>query len=69
MGIVMLGIDLDKTLCSLAGQDETGAVALRRRLRRNAVEAFVEKLPCCTVALKACFGGIARGRHFRAFEN
>src|SRR6516225_4505057 len=30
MRIVMLGIDLGKNLCSLAGLDETGAVVLRR---------------------------------------
>jgi hypothetical protein len=33
MKIVMLGIDLGKNLCSLAGLDQTGAVVLRRRLK------------------------------------
>jgi len=30
MKIVMLGIDLGKNLCSLAGLDETGAVVLQQ---------------------------------------
>jgi predicted NBD/HSP70 family sugar kinase len=34
MRIVVLGIDLGKNLCSLAGLDETGAVILRRRMKR-----------------------------------
>jgi transposase len=33
----MLGIDLGKNLCSLAGLDETGAVVLRRRMKRAAL--------------------------------
>jgi hypothetical protein len=34
MKIVMLGIDLGKNLCSLAGLDQMGAVVLRRRLKQ-----------------------------------
>jgi hypothetical protein len=40
MRIVMLGIDLGKNLCSLAGLDETGAVVLRRRMKRASVLPF-----------------------------
>jgi hypothetical protein len=37
MKIVMLGIDLGKNLCSLAGLDQMGAVVLRRRLKRESL--------------------------------
>ncbi len=39
MGIVVLGIDLSKNSCSLAGLDGSGRVILRRRLRRRSVES------------------------------
>lgn len=35
MKIVVLGIDLGKNLCSLAGLDRTGAVVFRRRMKRG----------------------------------
>ena len=56
MKIVMLGIDLGKNLCSLAGLDETGAVVLRRRMKRASVLAFTGQLEKCTVAMEACCG-------------
>jgi len=34
MDIAVLGIDLGKTVCSLAGMDATGAVVFRKRLQR-----------------------------------
>ena len=34
MDIVVLGIDLGKTVCSLAGQDGSGAVVFRKRIQR-----------------------------------
>ncbi|MFX0547431.1 hypothetical protein ACEWPL_018005 [Roseovarius sp. S1116L3] len=34
MDIKVLGIDLGKTLCSLAGLDEARAVVFRKRLQR-----------------------------------
>src|SRR3989449_11602820 len=51
MRIVMLGIDLGKNLCSLAGLDETGAVVLRRRMKRASVLPFTAQLEICTVAM------------------
>ena len=35
MDIVVLGIDLGKNSCSLAGLDTSGRVVLRRRMRRS----------------------------------
>lgn len=34
MAIAILGIDLSKDSCSVVGQDTTGRVVLRRRMRR-----------------------------------
>ena len=62
----MLGIDLGKNLCSLAGLDASGRVVLRRRLRRSSVEGFVGSLGQCTVAMEACCGAHHLGRVFAA---
>ena len=42
--IAVLGIDLGKNSCSLAGQDAAGAVVLRRRLTRESLVKFVAGL-------------------------
>ena len=62
MSIFVLGIDLGKNVCSLVGQDEAGAVVLRRRLRRDGVADFVGSLPACIVAMEACCGAHHLGR-------
>jgi hypothetical protein len=41
MSIVVLGIDLGKNICSLAGLDKTGAVILRRRMKRDGASISV----------------------------
>ncbi len=64
MRIVVLGIDLGKSFCSLVGLDARGAVILRRRLRRGSVERFVGGLPPCVVAMEACCGAHHLGREF-----
>ena len=63
--IAVLGIDLGKNSCSLAGLDASGAVMLRRRMTREGVIAFVAKLPACVVAMKACCGAHFLGRTFQ----
>ena len=40
MTIVILGIDLGKNSCSVVGLDESGAVVLRRRMRRQTTSAL-----------------------------
>src|SRR4029453_1185777 len=62
MKILMLGIDLGKNLCSLAGLDETGAIVLRRRLKRESLLRFTARLEVCTVAMEACCGAHHLGR-------
>jgi transposase len=62
MDIVVLGIDLGKNVCSVAGFDASGRVRLRRRMRRETVLAFTRQLPPCTVAMEACCGAHHVGR-------
>lgn len=66
MNIVILGIDLGKNSCSVVGLDETGGVALRRRMRRDGVIGLAAKLPPCTVAMEACCGAHHMGRTLAA---
>jgi transposase len=62
MALVILGIDLGKNSCSVVGLDESGAVVLRRRMRRQTILNFAAKLPACVVALEACCGAHYLGR-------
>jgi transposase len=64
--VAVLGIDLGKNSCSLAGLDASGAVVMRRRMTRKGVIAFVSKLPACVVAMEACCGAHFLGRTFKA---
>ena len=54
--VAVLGIDLGKNSCSVAGLDAGGAVVLRRRLRREDVVSLAAGLPPCIVAMEACCG-------------
>ena len=54
--IAVLGIDLGKNSCSLAGLDARGAVVKRRRMRRENVAIFTAGLPVCVIAMEACCG-------------
>lgn len=62
--IAVLGIDLGKNSCSLAGLDATGAVILRRKMTRERLVAFAAELPSCVVAMEACCGAHFLGRAF-----
>lgn len=62
MSIVILGIDLGKNSCSIVGLDANGAVIVRRRMRRDGVIAFAEKLRPCTMAMEAYCGAHHMGR-------
>jgi transposase len=52
--ISMIGLDLAKNVFQIHGVDASGAVVLRRQLRRGAVEKFFAQLPACTVGMEAC---------------
>ena len=66
MDIVIVGIDLGKNSCSVAGLEASGRVVLRRRMRRSALESFVQGLRRCIVAMEACCGAHHLGRVFVA---
>lgn len=65
MQIEVLGIDLGKNSCSVAGFDATGRVILRRRMRREGIVKLASSLPACVVAMEACGGAHHLGRLFR----
>ena len=44
MDIKVLGIDLGKTVCSLDGLDEAGAVMFRKRLQWHRLRDFFDTL-------------------------
>src|SRR6202790_3869260 len=52
--ISTIGLDLAKNVFQVHGVDASGAVVLRRQLRRAAVEKFFAQLPPCTVGMEAC---------------
>jgi transposase len=56
MQVAVLGIDLGKNSCSVAGQDAAGRVMLRKRMRRESVAKLTAGLPPCIVAMEACCG-------------
>ena len=56
MDIVIVGIDLGKNSCSVAGLDASGRVVLRRRMRRSVLENFVQR----SSALHRGDGGVLR---------
>jgi len=66
MDIVVLGIDLGKNVCSLAGLDGQGQVVLRRRMKREMVAGFARRWPSCVVAMEACCGAHHLGRGLAA---
>src|SRR5688572_8911503 len=64
--VAVLGIDLGKTSCSVAGISAAGQVVLRRRLSRDGIPALLAKLPRCVVAMEACCGAHHVGRGAQA---
>ena len=65
MDIAVLGIDLGKTTCSVAGLDSDGVVVLRKRIQRHRLLGFLAELTPCIVAMEAC-GGAHHVGHFCA---
>jgi transposase len=56
MDISVLGVDLGKNVCSVVGLDASGAVVMRRKMRRETLIALAEKLPACIVGMEAAAG-------------
>lgn len=63
--VAVLGIDLGKNNCSVAGLDKTGRVVLRRRLNREGVIRLAAEMPACVMAMEACCGAHHLGRVLR----
>ena len=63
---VVLGVDLGKNVCSVVGLDASGAVVMRRKVRREALIRLSETLPPCIVGMEACCGAHHLGRLFAA---
>jgi transposase len=66
MDITVLGVDLSKNVCSVVGLEASGAVVMRRKVRRETLIALAEKLPPCVVGMEACCGAHYLGRVFAA---
>jgi transposase len=66
MQIAVLGIDLGKNSCSVAGLDATGRIVLRRRMHRDSVIKLASRLPACVMAMEACCGAHHLGRVLQA---
>lgn len=62
MEIVILGVDLGKSNCSLAGLNASGEVVMGRRIKRAKLAQFLVNLPRCVVAMEACCGAHQVGR-------
>ena len=60
----LLELTWARTFAVSLGLDGSGRVVLRRRMRREAIERFVEGLPRCIVAMEACCGAHHLGRAF-----
>lgn len=54
MDIKVLGIDLGKSVCSLAGLHEAGVVVFRKRLQRHRLLDFLNELSPRVIAMEAC---------------
>src|SRR5919106_3875294 len=64
MTIAIIGLDLGKSICSVVGLDEAGAVVLRRRMRRQSVVELGARLPRTVFAMEARCGAHLMGRVF-----
>ena len=56
MSAAFPGRDLAKSVFQVHGIDAQGKVMVTRRLRRDAVPAFVATLAPCVVGVEACSG-------------
>ena len=66
MDIAVLGVDLGKNVCSVVGLDASGAVVMRRKVRRETLVRLAETLPPCIVGMEACLSAHCVSRTLRA---
>jgi transposase len=51
---ITIGLDIAKSVFQVHGVDESGAVMVRRQVRRAQLLAFFAKLPSCLIGIEAC---------------
>ncbi len=51
---VTIGLDIAKSVFQLHGVDRSGAVVVRRQVRRAQLLPFFAKLPACLIGIEAC---------------
>jgi transposase len=61
-----IGLDIAKRVFQVHGVDESGAVVLRRQLRRADVVKFFAKQPRCVIGMEACAAAHYWGREIAA---
>ena len=52
--VTTIGVDLAKTVFQIHGVDASGAIVIRKQLRRRQVLPFFRKQPPCLVGMEAC---------------
>ena len=62
-----IGLDLAKTVFQVHAVGETGGVILKRKLRRNQVLDFFQRLEPCLIGLEACAGAHYWARQLAEF--
>lgn len=64
--LISIVIDIGKDVFHIVGFDDNGKIALRRKFRRLALEAELQKLPRCIVGMEACLSAHFVSRRLRA---
>ncbi len=65
--IVLMGIDLSKSVFQCHGVNAAGQCNYRKRLTRTKLFEFVSNIPKCTIVVEACGGAHYFARRFQAF--
>ena len=65
--LTSIGIDIGKDVFHLVGFGTDGKIALRRKIKRLALDAEFEKLPRCIVGMEACLSAHFVSRRLRSF--
>lgn len=62
--ISVLAIDLAKSSFHVHGNNASGKCLIQRAMNRRQLEAFVQTIPACTIAMEACGSAHFWARHF-----
>ena len=64
--VVVVGLDIAKSVFQVHGVDRDGGVVVRRRLRRSRVLPFFATVEPCRIGIEACATGHYWARELRA---